>query len=73
LVDGYLAATRRPGFPGMPLFVGEIVLNAFLYLAYYRNIFRNDRVPADKRDLWSIVTFLTGPVGQLLYFYRYVM
>ena len=66
----YLAAQR--GFPGLPLFIFEVLLNAFLYLYYYRNVFRNSRVPAEQRNLWSIVTFMTGPVGQLVYYYRYV-
>ena len=56
----------------MPAFVIEILLNGVLYLYYYRNVFRNQRVPASRRNLWSIITFLAGPIGQLTYLYRYV-
>lgn len=54
------------------MFVAEVLLNAFLYLFYYRNAFRNPAVPEGKRNLWSIITFMTGPVGQLVYYYKYV-
>lgn len=66
------AVLRQQGFAAMPAFVIEILLNGVLYLYYYRNVFRNQRVPASRRNLWSIITFLAGPIGQLTYLYRYV-
>jgi hypothetical protein len=55
--------TRGRGLPALPIFIVEILLNAVLYLFYYRNTFRNPAVPEGKRNLWSIITFMTGPIG----------
>jgi hypothetical protein len=66
------ALSRHHGIDPMPLFIAEVLLNALLFLWYYRNVFRNPNVSNDRRDTWSILTFMGGPVGQIVYLYRYV-
>jgi hypothetical protein len=50
-----------------------ILLNAVLFLIYYRDAEKNPRVPRASRERWRIVVFLGGGITQSIYFVRFVV
>lgn len=72
LGDAAAYALTRRGFPALSLFVCEALLNAGLFLYYYRTVSRDAALVQQRRDFWTIVTFLFGPIGQIAYYYRHV-
>src|SRR5438876_9506601 len=43
-----------------------------LLIFYIVNVFRNERVPADKKTLWAVVLFLGNIIAMPVYWYHYV-
>lgn len=45
---------------------------AVLLIVYLRDVRQNERLPDQKRDLWTALIFLGSSVAQLLYFWFYI-
>lgn len=56
----------------LPLHLFTMVLSFALAGIYIANIFRNDRVAADKKALWAVVVFIGYSIAQLIYWYLYI-
>jgi hypothetical protein len=48
------------------------IYHALLFLIYYRDVFRNDRVPLEMKHSWTIILFLGLAFAQLVYFWRFI-
>lgn len=48
------------------------ILHGALFLVYYRDVFRNDRVPDERKHAWTIILFLGVAFAQLAYFWRFM-
>lgn len=63
-------------FDPPPVFVAAWVVMSVIYavgwIAYIWNVFHNDRVPPDKRALWTALLALGGPYAMPFYFWHYV-
>lgn len=54
------------------LFLAWAVLNAILFLIYYRHALRNEALSETQKHHWSIALFLGMSFGQLVYWLRYL-
>ncbi|HET7854213.1 MAG TPA: hypothetical protein VFM04_07130, partial [Candidatus Methylomirabilis sp.] len=43
-----------------------------LLIIYIVNVFKNDRVPRDKKALWALVLFLGNMIAMPIYWYLYI-
>lgn len=61
---------------GFSLMVGlhfsTMVWICVLVLIYILNVFRNERVASDKKNLWAVVLFLGNVVAMPVYWYLYI-
>jgi hypothetical protein len=52
--------------------MGTMALTAFVMGFYIIDLFRNDRVPRDKRALWGITLFSAAPIAMPIYWLHYI-
>ena len=55
-----------------PLHFLTIVEIFVLLVIYIRDVFRNDRVPKDKKSLWAVVLFCGNMIAMPVYWYLYI-
>lgn len=67
-----LARVPFPGvFGGHALFVAAVV-TAIAWVLYVWDVFRNTRLPKEKRALWAALLILLGPYAMPFYYWLYV-
>jgi len=71
LVGFFTFLGRQPWFTW--LFVAGTLLNAILFLVFYRHARRNARLSESQRNLWEILLFVASPVTYPVYVWRFIM
>lgn len=59
-----------PGF--IAAWIVMTAIYAVGWIAYLWNVFHNERVPRDKRALWTAILLLGGPYAMPFYFWHYL-
>jgi len=70
------AVTPQQGFEAfrhvLLVQIGTIILVCVLIATYLVHLFRNDRLPSDRRILWAVVLLLFGIFAFPVYWWLYV-
>lgn len=57
---------------GLTLLLSAWVLSVVALILYIRHIRTNDRVNKENKALWVLLVLLGGPIGEVVYWYKYI-
>lgn len=68
-----MTSTRfEPSSSFITLWISAMIVFLLGWIAYLWDVFRNPRVPRDKKALWAAVLFLGGPYAMPFYYWHYL-
>jgi hypothetical protein len=68
-----MSLTRfQPPTSFVAIWIALSIIFVMGWISYLLNVFRNERVPRNKRALWAALLFFAGPYAMPFYYWHYL-